>query len=552
MCLLTCNVPSCTSGALLVVHPRSHRRVRATGSQAAAEQAALLNISKGVSGYVGGGSIAGQQHRPGADDSQAAAAAGLAGAGAGMPTQHGVAPGWRRGASVGYPPGLPLVPAQTATGAKLVSANGMLPAPDAGYYGQQYMLSGGMITPAAPGWMVGTIQLNGVAYADAGAAYGEGYLDGTAEAAYVEEEAGEDETGFAYADGGEGEDVGEGSEPPVEGGEQQQQQQQWGVDGLGSKQRVWKASGLEWEWQQAAQQQQQQQLSPNGGWGSGAGQVYCYEKLDPPDPYDEAIAARGLNGMRLDDRPPVPRAADVAAGDSELSEPHRGGVTAAAAAALAGDVVLPDSLGIFGTFSRDTSQGGGAGSGVFLPSLTSVYGVAKSLDGRDRTTLSTGGGAAGAGGSGGRAAGAAGLHRLAVLGGNSRPWLQAAEQHLGVAPGEGGRGGAGGGGQEQAQVVGDSRLCITQEFGTQQQDSLLEGALDAAAGEGEEGCGGGGGGGRLSPLSPLDPLSQAGMGPGGEGGPGGGLSPSGHNFLRGVVKKRRNEVTILTKIGEGA
>lgn len=433
---------------------------------------------------------------------------------------------------MGYPHGAPLVAAQAATGARRLSANGVLPAPDAGYYPSQYALAGGMITRAPPGWIFGA---GGDAEEDVTAPYGDGYPDGAAEAVYEEVEAGEEGAGAAGADGGEGEGVAEGWEPHVEGGEEQQL---WGVDGRGTKERVWKASGLEWEWQQAVRRQQQ--LFPNGGWGSGAGQVYCYEKLDPPDPYDEAIAARGLNGMRLEDRPPVPRAADFAAGGVDLPEPRRGLLTAAAAAALADGVVLPDSLGTFGAASRDTSQGGGAGSGVILPSLTSVYGVAKSLDGR--TTLSTGGGA---GGSSGRPAGAAGLQRLAILGGNSRPWLQAAEQHLGVAAG-GGRGGAGGGGQEQTQVVGDSRLCITQEFGTQQQDSLLEGALDAGAGEGEDGCGRGGG--RLSPLSPLDPLSQAGLGPGGEGG----LSPSGHNFLRGVVKKRRNEVTILTKIGEGA
>ncbi|GLC52329.1 hypothetical protein PLESTB_000617000 [Pleodorina starrii] len=316
---------------------------------------------------------------------------------------------------------------------------------------------------------------------------------------------------------------------------------------------------------------------------SGLG-FYCNEELEDPygDPYDDdavlaAAAGAGFHVMRTTEPAGgrnrssaasdgavrvLPRAADVAAfGDHAVGQYGGYGIGGAGAGGggllarlpAAADM-LPRHISAFGESSRDDSQGGGRGaSGPQLPSRITIFGDDESLSGTQCGGSTSGGGRLGG------AAAAGGLHRLAVLGalggaaaaGGVAAWL---DPHAASGDAVGGKSGTTGLlGPGDDLVAGDSRLCITQEFGTKERSSLLEpgehGGLESGVGDGM--------GDALTPLGPLDPLSRGlGAGLGMLGGDGlDNLSPSSaaHNHpLKGVVKKRKSEVSIMAKIGEGA
>ncbi|KXZ47269.1 hypothetical protein GPECTOR_36g121 [Gonium pectorale] len=305
------------------------------------------------------------------------------------------------------------------------------------------------------------------------------------------------------------------------------------------------------------QRQEQRSLSE-----SGAG-FYCDEELEDPygEPYhgdahggaDQHRAAAGADAedafgegkARSDDAerrvaaglPPAEATALPASGRAFGGE-GTGRAGAHAGRALAAVDMLPRHISIFGESSRDNSLGGGAGGGSFpgLPSRITIFGDDESMG---RGTLG-GGGSTGRPGDGG-APPPPQPHRLAfgASGAGAARW-----------PALGGGGGAvlhGGDGSVHLQldlVAGESRQCITQEFGMQQHSSLLD-MDDQQADEG-------GHGGRASPFDPLDPLMRIGLGGGLDGLDGLGGSEAHNHPLRGVVKKRKSEVTILAKIGEGA
>ncbi|KAG2429136.1 hypothetical protein HYH02_014173 [Chlamydomonas schloesseri] len=358
--------------------------------------------------------------------------------------------------------------------------------------------------------------------------------------------------------------------------------------------------------QQQKQPEQQEALPDRGVMNSCIG-FYCNEELEDPygEQYDNndsaaaAAAGLGLYGMQLTDDgrggrgygaasdgalPMVPRAADVAAdGNGELGDPsHGAGVFAALRGAEAGNRrssnggtgagagvlsravlgrlaaaadMLPRHISAFGESSRDNSQGGGAGagaangSGPFLPSRITIFGDDDSINGSGPDSGAIGAGKQAQGNGNGNNTG--GLHRLALLGGTggAQRWPDATG---GVGGGEAGEGG---GFPVNGSLVGDSGRCITQEFGAQQQSSLLD-LGDGGEGGSLGGAHGGGDRGRMSPLDPLL-LRTGGLGLGGLGllddhhlgGSGGGAM---NHPLKGVVKKRKSEVTIMAKIGEGA
>lgn len=355
----------------------------------------------------------------------------------------------------------------------------------------------------------------------------------------------------------------------------------------------------------AEQQQHLKGLQNRGVMNSGIG-FYCDEELEDPygEQYDNesaaaAAAGMGLYGMHLTDDGKMgrgygaasdgalqmaPRAADVAAdGDGELRDHNAGaGVLAALRGAEArnrhssnggagvGDGgalsravlgrlaavadMLPRHISAFGESSRDNSQGGAGagavnGSGPFLPSRITIFGDDESVygfgSGPNSGAIGTGKQQQGNGNNTG------GLHRLAVLGGvgGAARWPDTA------AGAGGGEAGDIGGFPVNGSLVGDSGRCITQEFGAQQQSSLLD-LGDGGEGGSQGGPHGGGDRGRMSPLDPLL-LRTGGLGLGGLGllddhhlgGSGGGAMS---HPLKGVVKKRKSEVTIMAKIGEGA
>ncbi|KAG2446367.1 hypothetical protein HXX76_000953 [Chlamydomonas incerta] len=353
------------------------------------------------------------------------------------------------------------------------------------------------------------------------------------------------------------------------------------------------------------QRHQQEQLQDRGVLNSGIG-FYCDEELEDPygEQYDNESAAAaaagvGLYGMHLTDEGPAgrgygaasdgalhmaPRAADMAAdGDGELGDLNHGaGVFAALRGAEAGNRrssnggagggaggmlsravlgrlaaaadMLPRHISAFGESSRDNSQGGGGagaanGSGPFLPSRITIFGDDESINGIGSGPDS---GAIGAKQQQGNGHHTGGLHRLAVPGaaGGSPRWPD-------MGPGAGGgEAGEAVGFPMNGSLVGDSGRCITQEFGAKQQSSLLDPGDGGEGGSQGGAHGGGGDRGRMSPLDPLL-LRTGGLGLGGMGllddhhlgGSGGG----GMNHpLKGVVKKRKSEVTIMAKIGEGA
>ncbi|GFR41774.1 hypothetical protein Agub_g2533 [Astrephomene gubernaculifera] len=337
------------------------------------------------------------------------------------------------------------------------------------------------------------------------------------------------------------------------------------------------------------QQEQDNRQQQRGVTGSYLG-FYCDEQLEDPysEQYDDPIVAgTGLCGMRITDGSgrdlasaasdgavrAMPRAADLAAYGDQLGEQYGGAFAAAdgggpngaasgARGAAGGGVhtrlpaavdLLPRHISAFGESSRDESRGA-AGAGPFLPSRITIFGDDGSLNGTHGGGCSVGGGRAGGG-----AADNVGLRRLVAGVGGPARWPHPGA-HADAGPGVGAHGGGGGfpgaGGPEDM-LAGDSRLCITQEFGTQQQSSLHDpgGNHDSGDDDGDGGGRGGrGAGGRVSPLDPLDPLLRTGLGLLGLDGMDSLSAAAGHHShpLKGVVKKRKSEVSIIAKIGEGA
>ncbi|GIL83714.1 hypothetical protein Vretifemale_12455 [Volvox reticuliferus] len=238
----------------------------------------------------------------------------------------------------------------------------------------------------------------------------------------------------------------------------------------------------------------------------------------------------------------IPRAEDVAA-YGEQAEGHLGpnGVRAAGTGALLD--LLPRHISAFGDSSRDDIKSGG---GPLLPSRITIFGDDGSLNG---TPGSGGGSLIGVGGRHGFGE----LHRLALSGGRlgaaAARWPYPrvnADDAVIVGPCDVDAGTLG-------RVADDLMKSVTTFFYTQemQPTSTQEPGTHGSGGE-EKMCGGRGG----RPGKPLgmgDSLSR----PNGPEIDLGGVdrisSATGHShLLKGVVKKRKSEVSILAKIGEGA
>jgi hypothetical protein len=274
---------------------------------------------------------------------------------------------------------------------------------------------------------------------------------------------------------------------------------------------------------------------------ASAGRFFCDERLD--DPYGESEGDEGAArrwGAAVATHAAVEGLAGAAAARSTEGV---GAALGAAAAALAAR--LPRHISAFGESSREES---GPLGGLQLPSRITVFG-----GGDDSLAASDGDGGPGKG----RGGAGGGLHRLALMGSAARMGRVGGPGN-GDADGEaeGAMGGAAAGflvgGSGGSLLLGDSRLCITQEWGAGppagQSGELLAGpgGADGAGGSvGSEGRQGGrlGGGVALWAVglaglrrSPLDLGGGQGLGGPCEDGEGGEGSGDGANPLqvRGV------------------
>ncbi|GIL52043.1 hypothetical protein Vafri_8003 [Volvox africanus] len=237
----------------------------------------------------------------------------------------------------------------------------------------------------------------------------------------------------------------------------------------------------------------------------------------------------------------VQRAGDVAVcGEQAAGHLGPSDVRAAGAGALLD--LLPRHISAFGESSRDDSKSGG---GPLLPSRITIFGDDGSLNG---TPGSGGGSLIGVGGRHGFGE----LHRLALSGGRIGPaavrWPYPranADDAVIVGP-------CGVDAGMLDRVAEDLMKSVTTFFYTQEMQPTSTHEPGTHGSGGEEKMGGGRGGGG-KPLGMGDSLSRPNGPEIGLGGMDHISSATGHShLLKGVVKKRKSEVSILAKIGEGA